>query len=102
MIASAFSGFWTPIEKGLPITGKANGYWCTVPVIVARANGQVCGAFFTYEGGDKGDVDDRGNPTEPTKPRPIFLTGDCLISDVLFWSKIPAHPTIPSKPKTYA
>lgn len=101
--ARGFSGFWTPVAESLPITGKANGYWCAVRVIIARANGCVCGASFTYEGGDKRDVDDFGYPTEPTKPRPVFRTDEGLrYSDVLFWAKVPNHPTIPSKPKTYA
>lgn len=101
--ARGFSGFWTPVAESLPLTGKANGYWCSVPVIIATADGRVCGAFFTYEGGDRMDVDDWGNPIEPTKPRPVFRTDEGLpYSDVLFWSKVPNHPTIPSKPKTYA
>lgn len=103
MQARVFSGFWTPVAESLPITGKVNGFWCSVPVIVALEDGRVCGAFFTYVGGDAMDVDDWGNPTEPTKPYPSFETDEGLAYvKVLFWARCPDHPTIPSKPKTYA
>ena len=64
-------------------------------MIVALESGRVCGAFFTYVGGDAMDVDDAGNPTEPTKPVPSFQTDEGLdYSEVLFWAKVPQHPTI--------
>lgn len=94
----SFSGFWTPAAESLPITGKANGYWCSVPVIVALGTGRVCGAFFTYDGGDAMD-----DPMEPRKPEPRFRTDEgVLYPDVLFWAAVPKHPTINPKPKTYA
>jgi hypothetical protein len=98
-----FSGFWTPIAAGLPIIGKVNGFWCPVPVIVALDDGRVCGAFFTYVGGDAMDTDDDGKPMHVQhKPEPSFETDEGLAySKVLFWAKIPAHPTH-KVPKTHA
>lgn len=97
-----FSDFWKPVEQGLPTVGKINGFWDTVPVIVALDDGRVCGAFFSYVGGDRMDCDEYGNPAMPSTPVPSFETDEGLAySKVLFWAAVPSHPTH-KRPKTYA
>ena len=104
MQARVFSGFWTPVSEGLPLIGKINGFWDSKPVIVALEDGRVCGAFFTYVGGDRMDTDDDGNPEPARTPVPSFETDEGLAySKVLFWTKVPNHPTLHTeRPKTYA
>jgi hypothetical protein len=100
----SFTGLWVPVEAGYPNIGKINGFWDTVPVIVALDDGRVCGAFFSYVGGDAMDTDDDGNPEPARTPVPSFETDEgCAYNKVLFWALCPEHPTIHYKrPTTYA
>lgn len=83
---------WIVVAKQLPQVGQTNGFWNTVPVNIAMADGRVSGAFFTYEGGDAADTDDDGVP-RLRSPVPSFHTDEGLpYHNVTHWQPLPLHP----------
>ncbi|MFA6132380.1 MAG: hypothetical protein WC869_00035 [Phycisphaerae bacterium] len=80
---------WVPIEKELPKCYQINGFWTSVPVIVALEDGRVCGAFFSFVGGD---AMDEGTPQEPV---PTFETDEGLAyTKPTHWKPVGLHPSL--------
>lgn len=76
---------WFRVEDQLPICLKTNGFWDSVPVIVAKVTRpRIIAAYFTYHGGD--DV----YPDDPKTPE--FASDGGLPMNVVFWKSMPPGP----------
>lgn len=76
---------WVPVVDQLPVCQKVNGFWESIPVIVAKVTEpRITGAYFTYHGGD--DV----YPDDPKTPE--FAACGGLPMNVVFWRPMPEGP----------
>ena len=76
---------WVYVGDQLPTCLKVNGFWESIPVIVAKiTKPRVVGAYFTYHGGD--DV----YPNDPKTPQ--FAADGGLPMNIVFWKPMPAGP----------